>query len=160
MKKDGVHKKIQKKLLLYLDHELSEKERELVHNHLQNCPVCSRMLEIYDRLWKEETHREGVAPPPYLWTKLQNRLAGIEKSSLLFFRVKLFIRRYAFSAFSVILLLLSVVAGAFIGSPSGPESFESAFSIHRAGDVKEEFKLDRFDIIPPGSLVEIFYEPE
>jgi len=160
MKKDGVHKKIQKKLLLYLDHELSEKERELVHNHLQNCPVCSRMLEIYDRLWKEETHREGVAPPPYLWTKLQNRLAGIEKSSLFFFRMKLFIRRYASSAFLVVLLLLSVAAGAFIGSPSGPEFFEAVASIRQTGDPAEEFELDRFDIIPPGSLAEIFFEPE
>lgn len=158
MKKDGVHKKIQKKLLLYLDHELSEKERELVNNHLQNCPVCSRRLEIYDRLWKEETHREGIAPPPYLWTKLQSRLAGIEKSNLLFFRVKLSIRRYASSAFLVVLLLLSVAAGAFIGSPSGPKYFEAVASIRQTGDQAEEFELDRFDIIPPGSLEEIFYE--
>ena len=160
MKKDGIHKKIQRKLLLYLDHELSEKERELVHNHLQNCPVCSRMREIYVRLWKEETHREGVAPPPYLWTKLQNRLAGIEKSNPLFFRVKLFIRRYAPSALLVVLLLLSVAVGAFIGSPSGPEYFEAVASIRQTGDQAEEFELDRFDIIPPGSLEEIFYEPE
>ena len=160
MKKDGVHKKIQKQLLLYLDHELSEKERALVNDHLQDCPVCSRMLEIYDRLWKEETHREGVAPPPYLWTKLQNRLAGIEKSSRLFSRVKLSIRRYAPSAPLVVLLLLSVAAGAFIGSPSGPEFFEAVASIRPTGDQAEAFELDRFDIIPPGSLEEIFYERE
>ena len=160
MKKDGVHKKIQKKLLLYLDHELSEKERAPVNNHLQNCPVCSRMLEIYDRIWKEEPHGEGVSPPPYLWTKLQNRLAGIEKSSLLFFRVKLFVRRYGPSALLVVLLLLSVAAGAFIGSPSGPDFFKAVVSIRQTDDQAEVFELDRFDIIPPGSLEEIFYDPE
>lgn len=118
------------------------------------------MLEIYDRLWKEETYREVIAPPPYLWTKFQNRLAGIDKSILLFFRVKLFIRRYAPSALLVVLLLLSVAAGAFIGSPSGPEFFKAVASIRQTDDQAEEFELDRFDIIPPGSLAEIFYEYE
>ena len=160
MKKNGLHKKIQRKMLLYLDHELPEKERELVRNHLQNCPYCSRVLEVYERLWKKVSRREEVQPPPYLWEKIRNRLAGIERSSPFSFRLQQFLRRYAFSAFLAILISFAVATGAFIGSPSNPPSFESAASIRQTSGPAEEFELDRFDIIPPGSVAEIFYETE
>lgn len=159
MKKDGLHKKIQRKMLLYLDHELPEKERELVHNHVKGCSDCSRMLEFYERLWKKLPSAEKV-PPPYLWEKLRNRLAGIERSSPFSFRMQQFLRRYAFSAFLAVLISFAVAAGAFIGSPSGPPSFESAASIRQTSSPAEEFELGRFDIIPPGSVAEIFYETE
>jgi len=159
MKKDGKHKKIQRKILLYLDNELREKERELVRNHLQNCPYCSRTLEVYERLWKKLPSAEKV-PPPYLWEKLQNRLARIEKSSLFSFRLQQFLRRYAFSAFLAILISFAVAAGAFIGSPSSSPSFELAAYIRQTSGPAEEFELDRFSISPPGSLPDIYDELE
>jgi predicted anti-sigma-YlaC factor YlaD len=160
MKKDGLHKKIQRKMLLYLDHELPGKERDLVHDHMRGCSDCSGMLEFYERLWKKLPSAEKVPPPPYLWRKLQNRLDGIGKSHLFSLRLRLFIRRYANAAVFTALFSLAVAAGAVIGSPPSRPSFESAASIRQAVDLTEEFELDRFSIIPPGSLAGIFNETE
>lgn len=163
MKKDSKHKKIQRKLLLYLENELGEKERELVRDHLRNCSYCSRVLEVYRQLWKTASQREEVQPPPYLWEKIRNCLDEIERSSLFFFRVEQFLRHYAYSAFLAVLISIAITAGFFIGSPSSPPrptSFESAASIRQTSSPAEEFKLDWFDIIPPGSVAEIFYETE
>lgn len=79
MKKDSIHEKIQRKRLLYLDHELPKKESELVRRHLRNCPYCSRMLEFHERSWKKLSSGEKVIPPPHLWEKLQNRLAVLDR---------------------------------------------------------------------------------
>lgn len=158
MKKDGIHKKIQRKMLLYLDHELPEKEREMVRRHLQNCSYCSRVLEYYERIWKKLSPGEKIPPSPHLWGKLQNRLAGREEAHLFSLRLKLFVRRYAYSGILTAAFSLAVAAGVIIGAPSSaPSVVSTAFNRQIVG-LTEEFELDRFSIAPPGSLAGIFYE--
>jgi len=68
------HKDIQKKLILYLDRNLSEKEMADVSEHLSRCQSCEKEILLLSTVWKGKDNLENIQPPDYLWTKLGTRL--------------------------------------------------------------------------------------
>lgn len=156
MKKSGIHKQIQRKMLLYLDGDLREAEAELVRSHADACPVCSQMLENYRRLWKHPYESKEAVPSQKLWNHIQARLNEMEDTRPFFLQLRGFIHRYAFPVFMAVMVSLAVAAGAVIGSSGRQLSFKSSSGLIRDGNIAEELQLGLFDIAPPGSLTEIF----
>ncbi len=156
MRKSNIHKRIQERMLLYLDGELEKGDEKKVRNHLSGCPECSRRLEIYRRLWKDVSGSKEDVPSQRLWNHIQARLGEIEKPRLFFSQWKEVITRYAFPVFMAVTVSLAVAAGAAIGSSGRPFFFESSADLRPHGAIEEEFGLNLFDIAPPGSLTEIF----
>lgn len=154
MKKSGIHKQLQHKMILYLDGDLEEAEAEKVRSHVNSCPACFQMLEDYRRWWKNEPLSEKAVPSQKLWHNIQARLAAMGKPRPLRFKLNEWIHCYAFPVFISVMISLAVAAGAVIGSTSRQLSNELP-----PAAAAEEFKLSLFDIAPPGSLAEIFDSP-
>ena len=67
-------KKIQKKILLYLDGDLLVKERIKMEEHFKSCSLCRKRLEVLSKVWKLERTAGRKELPPYLWTRLEERI--------------------------------------------------------------------------------------
>lgn len=72
---------VQESLSAYLDGELSEEEREAVHNHLTICPDCERMLADLAAVsaWTKEAF-SSVSAPPWLEVQVMERITTLEQS--------------------------------------------------------------------------------
>jgi predicted anti-sigma-YlaC factor YlaD len=67
------HSYIQKRFLLFLDQELTEKEQTLVSRHLDQCCECRTLFNRFKVVYIAET-TEQLKPAPFLWTRIESRL--------------------------------------------------------------------------------------
>lgn len=139
-----IHARIQERLLLYLDGDLSPVEMQAIAEHLSACPACNEQLRLTASLWRPETGLKKPEPSPFLWTRLQARIREYEQTPALMWRV----RGITAHPFRALALIAAVVLGISLGTPRGVQSVEIAQSVR----APNEFGLDRFDVIPPGSL--------
>ncbi|TSA21483.1 hypothetical protein D4R75_06180 [bacterium] len=145
------HKKIQKKILLYLDGDLLGNEKDEMQEHLRSCSFCSKRLEALSRVWRSRNAMELVKPSPYLWTRLAERIKQYECNCHLFTdmseRLGSLVRPAAF----VLLFLIALVVGNYLGDFSS-----STASVDSEKAAKEEvarmFYMDAFEPYPPESI--------
>ena len=159
MKKD-VHVEIRKDLLSFLAGELPEKRGETVRLHLTQCQECSHYLRILTKAWIPESNERPPVPLSLSWENLIQRIQERERKSWIGhargFRFRqLSVRRLVASAAFPIALLLAIVTGIYISTPTASETASStgASQALLRGKV-EDFGLEHFNVLPPGSLVE------
>jgi len=112
------HAYIQKRLLLYWDQELDDKQAEQVTLHLQHCAACR---EYSNRLQAVYTGGTLVQPglPPFLWTRLSSKLttpAGPSRQRI--FR----------SVAALAMIVLCVFAGHYLGDTPAADGPAAAVS--------------------------------
>jgi anti-sigma factor RsiW len=69
-------------LSAYLDGELSEEEREAVHNHLTICPDCERILADLAAVsaWTKDAF-SSVTAPPWLEMQVMERITSLGQTT-------------------------------------------------------------------------------
>lgn len=152
-------KKVRKKLVLFLDGELSEKQRIEIQNHLNSCPDCLKQVDVLLKIWDVSGELERIEPSPYLWNNLSLRIAEYESSKNLFSTFFETIARYAVPATAVVIFLIGIFTGIYLGSfPNSQKPKDS--SLNSDVTAKEKFMrssyLDSFDDLPPESIGGIY----
>ena len=72
--------KIKKRLSVFVDGEVKEKEKNKILAHLSTCPYCeqeAKTLFLLQALLEQE--KETIKPSPYFTNKLEQRIAQLEK---------------------------------------------------------------------------------
>jgi hypothetical protein len=145
-------KDINKKLLFYLDDELTESEKQSVELHLATCPSCRRELEALaatqNLLQRGFQTLNTKTVPPWTWVELEQRLAALNECRTLWFSrimsgIKSFVSwqpawRPALSGVLVMAIIISSVM--FVPRLLGPSPEELATLI-TTGDPEVEALL-------------------
>jgi len=141
------HEKVQKKLLLFLDADLSFEEMQKIRDHLSLCPVCKKKHDALAALWRHPVPPIREAPTPGLWLKVQARIRGN--------RVLPAKRRtvsgmpaWILQPLGALVLIISILLGLYLGSPVTPAE-QVAVQQDNTG---VEWGLDHFDMLPPTTL--------
>lgn len=143
------HKAIQKKMLRYLDDELSGQEKAKVQRHLERCKTCRDALQTIKSLWITERPPEQKNAPLLLWTYIAAGLQspterGVLKGSENPGRQLL---RPVMTVVALIIICFSgIKLGNLITGSTGDVAQVSAES------AIDNFGMSYFGISPPGSL--------
>lgn len=143
------HKTIQKKLLRYLDDELSELEKVKVQRHLESCLECRDILKTIKSIWVTEQPIERQTVPPFLWTRISMRLNSERKQGILNKR-----KQFALPALrpviTAVVLLFIFFSGIKLGNLiTGTTDDVIEISTET---ITDNFGMNYFEILPPGSL--------
>ena len=106
------HRSIRKNLLLYIDGGLGEKDTIEVKEHLPQCPHCSQQITVLSKIWKNGTAVEHLRPSPFIWTKLEARIAQPETSGIV---IQKYILALRYSA-AIVMLIISLLLGNYLGN--------------------------------------------
>ena len=160
------HKKIQKKLILFLDKELPEREMKEVKQHLTQCRSCSKTVEQIEHLFKLEDNSKELEHFSLLWEKILQKI-NENKSPVFFtaFFFKQFIvvrdlsRIFLRHKCRTIVILVTLLAGLFLGVYLGNISTINDLKDENSKFIKLEqdkfyysVYLDSFDDLPPESI--------
>lgn len=152
-------KKVKKRLLIFIDGDLSEKHRIKIQNHLNGCPDCLKQLNVLSKIWDVTGELEKIEPSPYLWNKLSLRIVEYENNQNIFSAFFETIVRYAVPATAVITLFIGIFAGILLGSIPNSQKLETS-SLKSEVSAREKFVksfyLDSFDDLPQESIGGIY----
>jgi anti-sigma factor RsiW len=143
------HKHIQKRLLLYLDDELAQREINKISAHLSECSSCYRRAELLKSLWKSDSVPARELPPPFLWAKLKNR---IEQNSQSLQSVKNWSTGFVPLSVRIAAALAAILFGFYLASPTKGNQFSESSSLNELKAFAQECRLDMFDIAPSGTV--------
>lgn len=146
------HKNIQKKFLLYIDDYLSETEKLLIDQHLNECADCKRQFGELANIWNEERTLEKPLPSQALWYDLKDRMEKETAKQVplraIFGNVKLVLN----AAITVVVIVFAVFIGSKLGSELTPMGIVKNGTYAYSENIKDEFGMSYFDAVPPNSL--------
>ena len=147
--------KVTKKLLLFLDKELSEKESSAIQEHLNHCPNCSRRANVLTEFYSPLENIETVNSPAFLWEKLYQKITDYENNRnpvIQFFET---VPRYATAFAMIVIFFMAVLTGIYLGSNSNLQS-STTLAVAAEISAEEEFvkatHINSFDDIPSESV--------
>lgn len=148
-----IHKTIQKKLILYLDGNLSERETAIVKEHLSQCRLCEKEIQALSAIWKNDSALEKITPSDYLWTKLEAQLNKLNEDSPYPLIEKLIpVARLSIMA---ALVVVAIFVGSYIGNVSNDVKKYDLKST--PGEYFwNTYNLDSFEPIPTESIGKAF----
>lgn len=111
-------KKVHKKLIFFLEKELSDSEMNLVQEHLNNCSECALFVEEMKCTLGILERDKVVEENPYFFTRVRARLENQEQEMIV--RRPILIRIFQPIVFSFI-LMLGVYGGIKLGTPHQSE---------------------------------------
>lgn len=143
------HKTIQKKLLSYLDNDLSDDEKQTIQRHLETCQECRDDIKTLERLWQSDRPIERIGVPPFIWARIANALKS-EKRRGFFDGVEFSFSRMLRPVFVVAILVLVFIGGIELGTWIDHSEFDEPMTaVEKPVD---NFGLNYFDVMPPGSI--------
>jgi hypothetical protein len=143
-----IHTKIQEKLLLYLDGNLSNEEMQQIREHLSTCSVCAEQYDALASVWLSERRLEKIKPSPFVWTRLQTLIKEYEQTPVFVWDLKKIFGGISLRPIPALAVIVAIVVGIYLGSPRESQKYKPAQLVSAA----DELGLDQFEIIPPGSL--------
>ncbi len=72
-------KNVRANFLFFLEKKLPEDQLVQMEKHLKICHECSRLLKEFFLLWNILKDKERIQPPPYFWTRLNQRIIDYEE---------------------------------------------------------------------------------
>jgi len=149
------HKQIEKKLVLYLDGDLSSREMATVQEHLEHCSSCKEHLDLLSEVWRAEAAVKRENPSPFLWTRLEERIEQYERNHNLFIDFFEQLVRLVRPAFTLLILVGGIFLGVYLGNMVASSNVQTA-KVQSSSQDKERFfnsiYLDSFRDLPPESL--------
>lgn len=153
------HKKIQKKFLLYIDGDLSEAEKLLIDQHLNECTSCKRRFEELAKIWNKDKILEKPLPSQALWFDLKDRIEKerLKKAptTIKISNVKLILN----TAFTFVVIVFAVFIGSKLGSELTPMGSTENGTYAYSENIQDEFGMSYFDAVPPNSLAKDIFIP-
>lgn len=139
------------KLLLYLDGDLPPGEMQQIREHLSGCAECSRQLTLLAPVWQSEQRKERLTPSPFLWTRIQARIEEDEKTPAFGWDVLAALKQLFTRPVTAFGLIAAIAAGIYLGTPGSMQTTQNSQAVV-ASAVVDEFGLDQFDLVPPGTV--------
>jgi len=153
------HKKIQKRFLLYIDGDLSEAEKLMLDQHLDECDDCKRHFEELANIWKEERKLEQPLPSPALWYNLKNRMEKEAEKSIplrvIVGKAKLLLN----TVITVGVVVFAIFIGSRFGSLLTPQNIGQDVVYAQSENNRDEFGMSYFNAAPPNSLAKDLFIP-
>lgn len=152
-------KKVQKKLLLFWDNELSSRWTMKIKNHLDRCSECSEHFARLSKIWEFTGDFEQIEPSHYLWNRLSLKTSEYEKNRNIFSDFVEIIGRYAVPISATLIFLIGIVTGIYLGSFStyqAPDSSTQETALTPNEQFVKSSYLDAFDDLPPESIGGIY----
>jgi predicted anti-sigma-YlaC factor YlaD len=149
MRTEMKHKTVRKKLLHYLDNELTQEETKSVHLHLSSCPECNNYLKQLEKIWIPGQHVSRIEVPPFLWTRVSVRLETENQAPIT--------KRVATTmslVISKVWVPTAIVITIFFGILFGSEMHNNNLRDNNGTIAEQEFGLDYFSLTPPGYIGE------
>ena len=148
--------KIKKRLSVFVDGEVKEKEKNKILAHLSTCPYCAqeaKTLFSLQALLEEE--KETIKPSPYFTNKLEQRIAQLEKKEGLLRNLLEYINRALVPATITSVLII----GTLFGNKLGEVFYSRISKILNPGEsssiqevVDQSLYLNSLDDFPSESL--------
>lgn len=143
------HKLIRKKLLRYLDGDLSIKEKVKVRHHLESCRACRDALKMLESMWVAERPIERKTAPAFLWTRIAARLQSQTEREI-FKGLGNPVRWVLRPVITVVVLLFIFFSGMKLGNLiTGSTGDVTEISTER---ITDNFGMSYFEILPPDSI--------
>jgi anti-sigma factor RsiW len=118
---------IHKKLIFYLDGELSPKEMQDIKNHLSECQECVSFAEELKKMQAILTAEKSVEPNPFFYTRLKAKMEAEESVHYTPGWQPVWVKVLQPAVFTV-LLIAGVYFGSKIGKPAPVNIAVAAFS--------------------------------
>ena len=145
------HKDVEKKLLLYLDSELTNKEMKEINEHLSTCAECSRQRDLLASIWNSENVRQKPEVPPFLWTRIEASIKEYEQTFRSHILMKS-IRYVSMHPVSMAASIIAVATGIFVGTLTFHQQNMKPQIQRLSPYAADEFKLNLFDLVPRNEL--------
>jgi anti-sigma factor RsiW len=146
--------RIQKRLAVYQDGEVSGKERERISTHLEGCPACRSAYAELEQAWQSLEKIPEIQASAGFERRLFERIDAVpEPRSRWRFRWVSWIDRVCPApTMATVLLLVGMVLGGYLGNAlvSGFSSAPAQVLASRAGTDIVSFRV--FSVAPPGTL--------
>ena len=126
---------------LYVDNELSDKDKRFFEAHMPACPECAGRVEAYQKTRGLFSHAERYQAPYGFTTRVVARAAAQEKKN--FARFFPIVTRFAEVAVVLVMISVGVLAGRFV---------MNSMMNQRMGNIASAFSLDLFEPAPPDSV--------
>jgi predicted anti-sigma-YlaC factor YlaD len=153
-------KNVRKKIFSYIDKELSNRESSKIQNHLNECAYCKKQYDILSVIFTGTENYEKAIPSPYLWTRLSSKIEEFEKCKSHFW---IRIPKFAESLVMVVLFLISITIGIFLGNFPNLNNSETT-DLKPALTENDKFVrssyVETFDDLPPQSVGGVYVSLE
>jgi len=150
-----VCKKVRKKLIAFLNHQLEEKKANEVEQHLDTCPLCKKEAEELRLTWNLLDRLPIDKDFPDLWNGILERVEKEGEKVSIFQNFIEKVTRIPAPAFCLLIFLLAIPPGTLLGKniyyilhPQYQRDTQSAYP--------EELPLDVFDDFPGQSLGNVY----
>ena len=147
--------KVTKKLLSFLDKELSEKESSVIQEHLNHCPNCSRRANALAEFYSPSENLETVNSPAFLWEKVYQKITDYENNHHPLTQFFETVPRYATAVAMIVIFFMAVLTGIYLGSNPNFQNSET-LTVTTEISAEEEFinatYINSFDDIPSESV--------
>ncbi|MCX5826290.1 MAG: zf-HC2 domain-containing protein [Deltaproteobacteria bacterium] len=146
--------RIQKRLAVYQDGEVSGKERERISTHLEGCPACRSAYAELEQAWQSLEKIPEIQASAGFERRLSERINAVPepRSRWRFLWGSWVYRAYPAPAMAAVLLLVGTVLGGYLGNAlvSGFLSAPAQEQASRTGADIVSFSV--FSAVPPGTL--------
>ena len=151
-------KKVRKKLIAFLNHQLEEEKAKEVAQHLDTCPLCKKEAEELRKTWDLLGKLPIDQDFPNLLNGLLKRIEKEDEKISSFRHLIEMIMRIPAPALCLLIFFLGIPPGTLLGknlyftligpSPTHPSEVQSTYS--------EELPLDIFGDFPSQSLGNVY----
>jgi len=142
-------KHIERKIIDYLEGNVSKSEQTQIEEHVRKCKKCTMMLQEFSSLWDYVTSPAKPELNPFFWTRLQAEISEREKAKMAYFVIFESAYKYLKPAVCTGLLVFGIVFGYNLG-----KSYVDVRMLQQ--EVEEPVYVTMFDYLPEGSIGDIY----
>ncbi len=149
------HKQIQRKLILFLDSELTDHEMTRIRQHLKQCSSCSTLCGAISKVYQTGNAVKRPEPSSYLWALLAKRIEESETDEHLFTDYFEKLVQLARPAVIVLTLVVAILLGVYLGNIPTPAATNNVTTQSLSQDLERFYNsiyLDSFRDLPPESV--------
>ncbi len=149
------HKQIQKKLIFFLDGELTDHEMTGIRRHLEQCSLCATRFEAISNVYQMGDTVKRPEPSSYLWALLAQRIEESETHEHLFADYFEQLVKLARPAAVLLMLVAGISLGIYLGSvptPAAANNVTDQPSVQELEQFYNSIYLDSFRDLPPESV--------
>ena len=112
----------------------------------------SERRDVLAAVWQTEKRMERTKPSPFLWTRLQARIKEYEQALVFVWNLKSAMQGITMQPLSILAIVGAIIVGIYLGTPRKSQGYIGGRSNIQLAGVGDELGLDKFDLIPPGTL--------
>lgn len=141
---------IKRKLSAFLDGEVTEKEKQIISEHVNTCDLCRKEFEALSHMSEVLEVMDEVQVSPFFVTRLKQKIVDQKVKSNVRFPFVEWIRKAAVPVTATALIILSFLVGSNLGRTMYQEQAETTYGVE--DEVAYTLGVSSLDEFPDGSL--------